>query len=41
MSVRINSDTDVDRLEHTHDGKNNNEVKRKIQFLMSEERDKK
>ena len=40
MSARITSDTGVDRLEPTHDGKNHNEVKKKIQFLMSEEREK-
>ena len=37
-SVRINAGTSVDRLEPTHGGKTHNEVKRKIQFLMSEER---
>ena len=38
--ARINSGTGVDRLDPTHGGKTQKEVKKKIQFLMSEERDK-
>ena len=38
--TRINDGTGVDRLDPTHGGKTHKEVKKKIQFLMSEEREK-
>ena len=38
--VRINAGTGVDRFEPTYGGKTHNKVKRKIHFLMLEERDK-
>ena len=38
--ARINSGNGVDMLELTHGGKTHNELKRKIWFLMLEERDK-
>ena len=39
-STRVNAGTGVDRLEPRHDGKTHDDIKKKIQFLMSKEKEK-